>query len=1054
MATYSSEVLADSPAQYLKLDETSGSTAADSSGNGRDAGYFGSVTLGQSSLLGDGSGTSVALANPAHVGMAGASWMELDDVTVEARVRPDAAVLSNGGFIASRWGSGAFGARQWLWGVTSAAKLTVTLRTSAGDYTVTGSTSLVAGTDYTVAARWSYTTGTLSVVLNGTVDGSVTITGGRSGVSSEEFALGRAAASDGAGLTWTGRIDEFSFTPAYLSDARLAARHAAAVAAGSTTTTGSGTATAPTPAASGTGTTTTTGSGTATAPTPTASGTGTAPGAPTTGSGTATAPTPTASGTGTAPAGPTTGSGTATVPLPTPSGTGDTGEIEGVVTVIDVIDVDGFVTVTLTPAAELPGTVPVLRESYVMPPLTEADPVYQPRVDYPAIREEVCTVHLWIGGVDVTYFRGVPTEIKRWDSEAPFGDKTAAWEMPQLEPWERPGVGDLAFMRKDAKVVIGYVSPLGVVTEEWVGFYHSRSRNVGDSRSSLFEAKGEMWAAMHMVHEPLPYMPPTDIGIVIPRLLNRLPGRRFPLVREVITGIKTRTRGARDQWVWQVVQDIFAEAWTDDGRQWTLHRGQLALKKPMTVVDAEVAWGTPLVDIDLVVDEDSRVDGIFARGKTKGGGEWANVYYPGAHILTPPPFPNTDASNINIGTTDAMTDSGTGVSDWQRKVNALGRWGRLAVDGSFDLTDSRVLREIQDDLGLTVDGSLGPQSWEGTFGAGRESIDLTPIRLPLVVKPTAWPTLHDSHGVNLGPNPQFDETIVPHFIPLDLGTNITRAQGRAACKTYLAIHGEASCTGSVEFIGDPNNIDRTKLGVGDNLRVTGLEGRPVVVQFASKSCELDGDGDGKQLIVRFDFDERARDALTLEQILQRNRDAMPDPARRPGNPNRQSRNVQDEGYSWDEESPCGELERVAVNGASGLWTVRTIPVAEFGSLASIILESDHPFAMAIFANTRITPNVLRSLVGNPFASTDPFRPHMPELERTWGLVEAWGAQDDACGYSPLTEKDTGATFTGDFVFKNDLEYVTDGLPYLSFAFYFRGGSGFVDGRARPARNAG
>ena len=183
--------------------------------------------------------------------------------------------------------------------------------------------------------------------------------------------------------------------------------------------------------------------------------------------------------------------------------------------------------------------------------------------------------------------------------------------------------------------------------------------------------------------------------------------------------------------------------------------------------------------------------------------------------------------------------------------------------------------------------------------------------------------------------------------------------GKAALK--IAEAANYTSAGTVEFIGDPNNIDRTQLQVGDNLEITGFEGRDVVVQLASKSCELDGDSDGRQLVVRFTIDERARDALTVEQIRDRNRAALPDPARRPGSPNRQSRNVRDEGYTWDEESPCGELERIAVNGASGLWTTRIVPVAEFGTLASIIFTCDHPVAFGVFANTSITPNVLRQI---------------------------------------------------------------------------------------------
>jgi hypothetical protein len=44
--TYDSEVLADSPVIYLKLDETSGTAAADSSGNGNSFTYPSGVTLG------------------------------------------------------------------------------------------------------------------------------------------------------------------------------------------------------------------------------------------------------------------------------------------------------------------------------------------------------------------------------------------------------------------------------------------------------------------------------------------------------------------------------------------------------------------------------------------------------------------------------------------------------------------------------------------------------------------------------------------------------------------------------------------------------------------------------------------------------------------------------------------------------------------------------------------------------------------------------------------------------------------------------------------------
>jgi len=48
--TYSTEVLADSPYAYWKLNEPSGTTATDSSGNGRNLTYIGTYTLNQTGL--------------------------------------------------------------------------------------------------------------------------------------------------------------------------------------------------------------------------------------------------------------------------------------------------------------------------------------------------------------------------------------------------------------------------------------------------------------------------------------------------------------------------------------------------------------------------------------------------------------------------------------------------------------------------------------------------------------------------------------------------------------------------------------------------------------------------------------------------------------------------------------------------------------------------------------------------------------------------------------------------------------------------------------------
>lgn len=59
--SYSSTVLADSPFSYYHLNETSGTNAADSSGNGHDATYNGTVTLNQTGRIVDAGSAAVLL---------------------------------------------------------------------------------------------------------------------------------------------------------------------------------------------------------------------------------------------------------------------------------------------------------------------------------------------------------------------------------------------------------------------------------------------------------------------------------------------------------------------------------------------------------------------------------------------------------------------------------------------------------------------------------------------------------------------------------------------------------------------------------------------------------------------------------------------------------------------------------------------------------------------------------------------------------------------------------------------------------------------------------
>ena len=87
--SYSSEVLADSPLAYWRLGETSGTTAADSSGNNHGGTYAGGPTLGVAGLLtGDSDPACQFDGSNDIVTINTAAWMNVSStISVEAWIR-------------------------------------------------------------------------------------------------------------------------------------------------------------------------------------------------------------------------------------------------------------------------------------------------------------------------------------------------------------------------------------------------------------------------------------------------------------------------------------------------------------------------------------------------------------------------------------------------------------------------------------------------------------------------------------------------------------------------------------------------------------------------------------------------------------------------------------------------------------------------------------------------------------------------------------------------------------------------------------------------------
>lgn len=220
---YAAAVLADSPMVYLKLDETSGTSIADSSGNGRTFTAVNSPTLGAASLLpSDPSGKSVEFTGAgsnAKIRCASNAWMNnASGITVEAWISPDN--LTHVGIIVSRHSFGTGGGDDWYLRINNGVINWVCAgRTTSYTLPSLGTYHVVAGTNTTVG-HFIYTQG-VSRATQGFLDGA--------GTTAQEISIGKASYfnDNDTNLPFDGKIDSVAIYPT-LALARIPIHYAAA----------------------------------------------------------------------------------------------------------------------------------------------------------------------------------------------------------------------------------------------------------------------------------------------------------------------------------------------------------------------------------------------------------------------------------------------------------------------------------------------------------------------------------------------------------------------------------------------------------------------------------------------------------------------------------------------------------------------------------------------------------------------------------------------------------------------------------------------------------
>jgi hypothetical protein len=709
------------------------------------------------------------------------------------------------------------------------------------------------------------------------------------------------------------------------------------------------------------------------------------------------------------------------------------------------------------PGAPASGFAPLQRISEVFPAPTLVDGQPVEWAPSSVIRADVGFFHVYIDGVDRTVFRGVQTIVDRYVLMDPFGCGPASIRFPKVSGFEKIGTGATSFLRDGASVDLYIVTPAGVrdAVPLWSGELTAKATS-SNGEGTTFELVGDLAGPAGLAtHKPGQYIPATDRGKLIATALNKeVVTRRVAAIATVTTGHSTAGRGSSNESVMAYVQSTLPIGWTVRRRRTVRRAYELRQRTSGTVWT--VRYGQRGMDFQLRSDLTEAPNVFFGRGIRQDGYSWANWRYPG-QIAQQPAYPNSSPGNtIGLGETDADTDSGEGVSDIQRRINELNLTRDVAVTGTYGSATEAAIRSIQDQAGITVDGVVGPQTWNALWPLYSGTQIGKELRRPIAGDGRTEPFRYAADGTVIGKNTAYSSRLLRVERDTNYGSGISKAVGIAAAKEEYARtrrSGEAypGWVGTVQLTVDPNEGSRWRIREGDVLRVQSFQGATVDLHIAQvQGAPSSGPGQ-----VSLTVDELARDLPTVAAIIRQDEDSKDDPLRLPGRRARRSQVTPDAVEPFDGESSAGIIPKLPL--FANLWVVQSIPLSAAGKIARITLKTSPACAFYVaFFGDAVTAAQLQKYVGNP-TSTDgygrgPYQKQQENLE-TLGFIDAIGGPGQAAGYSPGQQTSpwdgvSSSPLTGKLDSTAPISYRSVKPPWIWVAFY-AASSCYVSGRILP-----
>lgn len=170
-------------------------------------------------------------------------------------------------------------------------------------------------------------------------------------------------------------------------------------------------------------------------------------------------------------------------------------------------------------------------------------------------------LQLVVGGVDVTFYRGVPVQIGSWSFNEPFDDASLQVGFPQITPFEALP----SWLHDYASCELNLIRPDGSAKRLWEGLFIGEDDRLSQTQNELaIQFLGAIYQG------DLFKMPPDinkhgtqDISVIISRELSPVarPSLRLnPIIQRGYTGVVYGQAGSWDPLVTGYIQDMLAIA--------------------------------------------------------------------------------------------------------------------------------------------------------------------------------------------------------------------------------------------------------------------------------------------------------------------------------------------------------------------------------------------------------------------------------------------------------------------------------------------------------------